>query len=271
MIRGQKSTRGGVQDFLCPFTDMAITQGSNSNYSHKGIMANDVRGLEKGVRYLIYAPCDMVCKAIYPETGQAMFQSLNKVRCSNGNITYVTFMVAHDNTMDCFVGQTFSQGDSFFQMGDKGRATGVHTHIQTEQGADTSWYKNGYGVYQFNNEVDLDDMYFMDNTNIIEGMGGNWKYLSDVPVVEVNNYKCLYNMNVRTGAGTGYEVKKVKDLTEDGKKNATSTNPDDNAVYKAGTIFTAKEIINVDNSIWARSPSGYICIKDSNMTYCELA
>ena len=32
MFKGQKSRRGGIQDFLCPFTDMYITQGSNGAY-----------------------------------------------------------------------------------------------------------------------------------------------------------------------------------------------------------------------------------------------
>lgn len=185
MIKNQKSVRGGVEDFLCPFTDMYITQGSNSNYSHKGIMANDVRGKELGVRYLIYAPCSMKCVRLYLESGQAMFQSINKVRFANGRIDYATIMVAHDNSMDCYVGQTFEQGQSFFQMGDKGNATGIHTHIQISQSNDTSWYKNEYGIYKFNNEYDLDDCYFVDNTNILNGMGGNWKVTSDVEVGEV--------------------------------------------------------------------------------------
>lgn len=182
MIKGQKSVRGGIQDFLCPFTDMYITQGSNSNYSHKGIMANDVRGLQPGVRYPYYAPCDMVCKAVYKESGQSMWQSVNKVRFANGKIDYATVMVAHSDSQDCYVGQRISQGDQWDNMGTKGHATGVHCHIQTEQGNDTAWYKNKYGIYQFNNEVDLDDMYFVDNTNIIYGMGGSWKHLADVPV-----------------------------------------------------------------------------------------
>lgn len=182
MYKGQKSVRGGIQDFLCPFTDMYITQGSNSAFSHKGIMANDVRGLEPGVRYPYYAPCDVVCKAIYTESGQSMWQSTEKVRCANANITYVTFQIAHDDSQDCYVGQVVEQGNQLGNMGTKGNATGVHCHIQTEQGSDTSWYKNQYGNYQFNNEVDLDDMYFVDNTNIIEGMGGNWRTTGDVPV-----------------------------------------------------------------------------------------
>ena len=184
MYKGQKSVRDGIQDFLCPFTDMYITQGSNSAFSHKGIMANDVRGAEAGVRYPYYAPCDVKCMAIYPESGQSMWQSLNKVRCATGNITYVTFMIAHDDSQDCYVGQVVPQGNQLGNMGTKGNATGVHCHIQTEQGNDIAWYKNNYGIYQFNNEVDLDDMYFVDNTNIINGSGGNWKITSDVPVGE---------------------------------------------------------------------------------------
>lgn len=182
MYAGQKSVRGGIEDFLCPFTDMYITQGSNSAFSHKGIMANDVRGAVAGVRYPYYAPCTCVCRKVYPESGQSMWQSVNKVRFANGNIDFATFMICHDDTQDCFVGQQVSQGSQIGNMGLKGNATGVHCHIQTEQGADTSWYKNTYGNYQFNNEVDLDDMYFVDNTNIIQGMGGNWRTTGSVPV-----------------------------------------------------------------------------------------
>lgn len=187
MIKGQKSVRGGIEDFLCPFTDMYITQGSNSSFSHKGIMANDVRGVQAGVRYPYYAPCTCKCLKTYPSSGQVMWQSVNKVRFANGRIDYATFMTAHDDTMDAKVGMIVPQGNQLGNMGTKGNATGVHCHIQTEQGSDTSWYKNKYGVYQFNNEVDLDDMYFVDNTNIIKGMGGNWKRLRDVPVAS-NQY-----------------------------------------------------------------------------------
>lgn len=182
MIKGQKSVRGGIQDFLCPFTDMYITQGSNMKPSHMGIMANDVRGLQSGVRYPYYAPCDVKCVKIYPASGQAMWQSLNKVRFANGRIDYATFMTVHDNTFDAHVGQIVRQGDQLGNMGTKGNATGVHCHIEISQSSDTSWYKNRYGVYQFNNEYDTDSCYFVDNTNIIYGMGGNWKYLSQVPV-----------------------------------------------------------------------------------------
>lgn len=272
MKRNDKSIRGGIEDFLCPFEDMYITQGSNGRFSHKGTMANDVRGKVAKERYFIYAPCKIKCIKLYPSTGQAMFQSVNKVRFANGRVDYATFMVAHDNTMNCFIGQTFEQGESFFQMGDKGFATGVHTHIQISQSADTSWYKNEYGIYKFNNEYDTDACYFVDNTNILNGMGGDWKLLKDVEVKESKHpvYIANYNMYVRWGAGTNYGIKLVKHLTEDGKNNAVDTNPYSYAIYKKGTKFTVYEIVTNNYGTWGKSPSGWIClIGQSGTNYCS--
>lgn len=185
MIKNQVSVRGGIEDFLCPFTDMYISQGSNGAYSHKGIMANDVRGLQAGVRYAYYAPCKLKCLAVYPESGQSMWQSVNKVRFANSRVDYATIMIAHDDTQDCKVGQIIEQGEQLGNMGVKGNATGVHCHIQISQSKDTKWFKNEYGIYKFNNEYDLDDCYFVDNTNIIKGNGKNWRTTNDVKVEEV--------------------------------------------------------------------------------------
>lgn len=190
MKKGQKSYRGGYQDFLCPFTDMYITQGSNSNSSHRGIMANDVRGIKSGVRYPYYAPCDLKAVALYPSSGQVMWTSLNKVRFANGRIDYATIMTAHDDTMDAKIGQIVRQGNQLGNMGNKGLSSGIHCHIQISQGNNTKWYKksswtyNGrvYDIYGFENEYDLDDCYFIDDTNILNGMGGNWKKTTDIKV-----------------------------------------------------------------------------------------
>ena len=79
------------------------------------------------------------------------------------------------------------------------------------------------------------------------------------------NYKTLYVMKVRTGAGTEFRQKKKKELTVDGRKNATIT-----GCYKQGTVFTALEIIDRgNNEYWARTPSGYICIRDRKQEYCK--
>lgn len=182
MYAGQKCMRNGIEDFLCPFTKMNITQGANGALSHRGTMANDVAG--SGDRDPYYAPATVKCIAVYPDSGQSMWQSVNPVRFANGNIDYATFMIAHDNSQNCYVGQIVAQGEQLGIMGDKGYATGIHCHIEIEQGSDTAWRKNEYGIWCFNNEVDTDDCYFVDSTAIINGMGGNWKCVADVPVNE---------------------------------------------------------------------------------------
>ena len=189
MKKNQTSIRNGIQDFLCPFTDMNITQGSNYG-THTGTMANDVASGTEGYKAPYYAPCD--CKLIWsdPTNGQGMWQSLNKVRFANGNIAYATFVTAHDNTFDAVVGQVVKQGQQLGNMGDKagngGKTTGVHCHIEIAQNKYTisNWQKNSQGIYCFPKEYDTDACYFMDGTNILEGMGGSWKYLKDVPVDE---------------------------------------------------------------------------------------
>lgn len=191
MYKGQKSVRANIEDFLCPFTDMYITQGSLGTYSHKGIYANDVRGKVAGIRYPYYAPCTSRCIKTYPESGQVMWQSTNKVRFANGRIDYATYMTAHDDSMDAKIGQIVEQGNQLGNMGSKGDATGIHCHIEVSQSKDTSWIKNKYGIYHFNNEYDLDDCYFVDYTNILYGMGGNWRTTGDSPIIEITGDKAL--------------------------------------------------------------------------------
>lgn len=184
MYKGQKASKDGIQYFLCPFTDMYITQGSNVG-THKGTMANDVRGAESGVRYPYYAPCDV--KLIWRDlsNGQGMWQSLAPVIFANGNVDYATFVTAHDETFDAQVGQVVRQGDQLGNMGNKagggGQSFGVHCHIEIAQHnySIANWQKNSYGIYCFPNETDTDDCYFINDTNIIEGLGGNWKTIPE--------------------------------------------------------------------------------------------
>ena len=83
-------------------------------------------------------------------------------------------------------------------------------------------------------------------------------------------YETLGDMYVRWDANYNAGVKLVKDLTEDGKKHATSDNPYAYAVYKKGTKFTCYELKDIGYGLWGRSPSGWICIKgQSGKVYCK--
>ncbi len=166
MLKGQKSKIDNIENVLCPFTDLYITQGAGEG-THKGTMSIDVRGKKSGERYPYYAPCTVKCLKTYPESGQVMWQSTSKVRCANGYIGIITFMTAHDDTMDAKIGQVVSQGAKLGNMGTKGNSTGVHCHIEFSTSSNTTWQKNSFGIYSFQNEQDLDSICFFDDTNIL--------------------------------------------------------------------------------------------------------
>lgn len=166
MKKNDTSVSNNIENFLCPFTDLYITQGAGEG-THRGTYAVDVRGLQSGVRYPYYAPCTLKCLKTYKESGQVMWQSVSNVRCANGYVGVVTFMTAHDDTMDAKEGQIVKQGVQLGNMGVKGNSTGVHCHIQISLGSNTTWRKNKYGIYMFSNERDLDEVCFFDNTNIM--------------------------------------------------------------------------------------------------------
>lgn len=68
------------------------------------------------------------------------------------------------------------------------------------------------------------------------------------------------DVNVRTGAGTDYSRKRVRDLTADGRKNATTGNLTAYATLKKGTRVTAQKVITKGEDIWLKIPSGYIAV-----------
>lgn len=184
MKKNQKSIRGGIQDFLFPFSTAYVTQWSHGAYTHKGTCAMDFRGSKAGAREAYFAPADVKCVWIYPSSGQAMWQTIKDVRCPNGYVGKVTFMTVHDDTFDCVVGMTRSQGMQIGNMGTKGNATGVHCHLQIAQTSSTRWYKNKYGIYQFDYEVEVEEACFMDGTDLLNWNEKTLRYTKDIPVEE---------------------------------------------------------------------------------------
>lgn len=166
------------------------------------------------------------------------------VRIKHENGMYTLYYHLKSNSIVVKKGQKVKRGQKIGIIGTTGKSTGIHLHFQIDNGGNSSAI-NPYD-YVFNG-----------------------KELINKDKYTTGNYVTLANLYVRTGAGTSYRIKKVSELSEDGKKHATSKNPNANAVYKKGTIFTAKQIVN-QNGIWALSPSGYICIKgDSGKVYCK--
>ena len=97
------------------------------------------------------------------------------------------------------------------------------------------------------------------------------EFQEDLPVK--GNYEVVSPRYVRKGAGTEYDIKKVKELTKDGQAHCTNPKPNAKAQYKSGTIFTNQGSVKASNgSIWAKTPSGYVCLVSSKGTiYCKKA
>ncbi|MGM9946982.1 M23 family metallopeptidase [Floccifex sp.] len=181
----------GYEFFMMPFSKMNITQGSNT-WSHSGVMAIDVTNGD-GSKAPYYSPCTCKCIATYPQSGQAVWVSTNKVHFANGNINYVVFVTAHDESFNAYVGMTIPQGSQIANMGNKGVGTGTHAHFQVGVGYPNTWgIVKGYftlsgvryPVYGFQYEpYDIDDLCFINDTTIIGG-SGNWKKCT--PVSNVN-------------------------------------------------------------------------------------
>lgn len=165
----------GYECFMCPMTEFKITQVENVG-THLGTKAVDFASGTAGYRAPYYAPATVKCIKTIPSYGEATWQTVNKVHCPNGYFGIVTFETVHDNTFNAYVGMVIKQGQQLGNMGDAGRASGVHLHIEFTQSANGNMAYNSYGIYTFTaTESYVDDTFYVDDTNIITPMAGNWR------------------------------------------------------------------------------------------------
>ena len=74
-----------------------------------------------------------------------------------------------------------------------------------------------------------------------------------------SQYKLTAYVNVWTKPTTSSKIKKVKDLTADGKAHASSKDLNANATLVTGTVVTALSVsTDTSGNIWLEIPSGYI-------------
>ena len=155
-----------------------------------------------------------------------------KLRHDDGYYTLYAHMAY--NTVKVKVGNKVKKGAVLGYMGNTGYSFGGHLHFEVRTPTDVRIDPTPY----LNKDLPSQDEF-----------------------QKGYDYVTLNDMYVRWGAGTNYGIKLVKNLTADGKKNATSTNPNAYAIYKKGTIYTALDVIRNENGIWARTPSGYVCME----------
>lgn len=84
-------------------------------------------------------------------------------------------------------------------------------------------------------------------------------------------YTTQVNLKIRNSASAENisNWKKVKELTDDGKENATSREQNDNAVLKTGTKVSLLELKEESGNVWGRIPSGWIAFKYDGKIYVK--
>lgn len=264
-----------VSEFFLPY--LYITCEENYG-SHEGTYNIDYSGrneMGKLYRAPIYAPFD--CKCVYAEDtygagNMRILQSINKVKTPIGEI-YVTFEIAHDENPILYKGDTRKKGELIGHTGAYGYVTGDHVHVAAAAG---TWkgFDNSGKHQQLKGAEHQYNLFYINNVNVEQDAGYPWKKYEEptpTPTPTQNNYICLGNMYVRYGAGLNYGIKRVKELTEDGRNHCTCPDrPNADAVYKEGTVWTLKELVNNKYGTWGRSLSGWICIKGaSGREYCK--
>ena len=155
-----------------------------------------------------------------------------KIRHDNGYYTMYAHMAY--NTVKVKVGDKVKRGQVLGYMGNTGYSFGGHLHWEVRTPSD----------------IKIDPIPYLD---------------ADLPSIDEfkagYDYQTLDDMYVRWGAGTNYGIKLVKNLTPDGRRNAYYKDLNAYAIYKKGTIYTALEVIRNSYGIWARTPSGYVCMQ----------
>lgn len=165
----------------------------------------------------------------------------NYVKIKHDNGYYTLYAHIAYNTVKVKSGERVKKGQVLGYMGNTGYSFGGHLHFEVR---DT-------------NDVRIDPIPYLDkdlpDTNKSEFISGY-------------NYVTLTDMYVRWGAGLNYGIKLVKNLTPDGRRNAYYKDPNAYAIYKKGTIYTALEVIKNNYGVWARTPSGYVCMEGASTT-----
>lgn len=150
----------------------------------------------------VYAPFD--CKVVYLYSGDGnavVIESIEPVYFADGTTDYMTIMVAHDNDIsDIKKGNTYRQGEVFYQQGNAGIGTGNHVHVEIARGAFSK--SNGISIWSWMRDksrvVDIDDaLYLYSNTNIKNDGGYTWHTLK-ATTISLNKY----SLNMKLGTCT---------------------------------------------------------------------
>ena len=134
-------------------------------------------------------------------------------------------------------------------------------------------YSSSGKVAGINGNVDMDELWGDLSTEkpSVSNSSGKTEKPSDKPQTSSEKYvvgktytiNVSSSLNVRKGAGLGYNKVGYDNLTPDAKKHAIGS------ALKSGTKVTCLQIQKNGNDIWMKIPSGWICAETNGKTYVK--
>lgn len=193
--------RAGNQVALFPMEYMSISQGEGGSYSHAGSYAMDFLGWDSNGRLThcpYYAPFD--CHVVQHASYYNIWQSDNRVVTPKGLI-YVSFVVMHDDNPPP-LGTSKLMGEEIGRTGTNTSPggtpiTGDHLHLDGAVGQFAGWMSGGHDL---KNREHLYNLFYVNDTIILNGRGYNWKTFNGGITPSYGKYKfkwVLYANKIR--------------------------------------------------------------------------
>lgn len=189
MTAGQQLVASdGYEVALFPMPYLYMTQDEGGDYSHTGTYNIDFVGYNGSAVVSgapIYAPCTMKVLSYhsgYNGGNAVIFQSVNRVHLANGQLDYMCIMFMHDNNPPyTTAGQIVYQGQTCYHTGTYGYVTGDHVHSCVGQGQNATFVQRSSGNYDLSNRIHYWNGVFVNNTQIIQGYGHDWRTWDNPP------------------------------------------------------------------------------------------
>lgn len=284
---------------IYPVKTMNITQDYASSFSHKPHSTGDMKdypideACENSGRSYCYCPCDeMKVVRVYgvgtKGTNTVWLESTSKVNLADGTSDYATICITHpndDTLKNIKVGQKFKRKEAMFLEGTDGNATGNHFHIAVGKGkmTDGGWLQNDKGSWVLrttNGACKPESAFYIDEsfTTVKNAAGIKFKKMpttakktttttteskstSTTKKYTTGNYTVMCDvLNVRSGAGTSYSIKKFSQLTANAQAQVKKIRGKAINGLVKGCVITVTEVKNN----WGKIPSGWICLD-----YCK--
>lgn len=216
---------------------------NGKKYNHKGI---DIVKKGNGLDYIIAAQTGKVVKVVSNVKGRDESKGLgNYVELLHGNKIKTRYCHLKYGSIKVKVGQIVKKGQVLGYMGDTGYTFGAHLHFEV--------LVNGKNV---------NPMPYLEDKKTIPPYTEN-KYT-------VGEYKVIVSvLTVRKGPGTNYDFVRYKNLTKNAKEQMAKYTKQKVNGYVKKMEFTASTIKEKKNEVWAKTPSGWVCIKLGSEVYCK--